>query len=345
MRFKKSMAGFIAFAGITVLIFDAKAAIIGAREGLDLCLQTVVPSLFPFFIFTNLLTTTVMGHPIPALKWLGRLCGIPSGAESLLLIGMLGGYPVGAQCISQSYHSRQLCKEDAHRLLGFCSNAGPSFIFGILGTAFSMHISIWLLWLIHIASALVTGILLPGKNHQSSCSVSRQEPSLPAALRNSVAAIAIVCGWIILFKTILSFFAKWFLWLLPNLAQVIFTGVLELTNGCCLLPSVPNEAVRFVICSAFLSLGGACVSMQTVSVTGSLGTGLYFPGKIFQTFLSILLAIPTASVLYPDQRELILQLLPFSAAAVVPFVLLFLRKKGKIAVAFPGFLVYNKKKC
>lgn len=345
MKLKKLITGLFALATISVLILDAKTAIKGTGEGLALCLQTVIPSLFPFFVFTNLLTTTVTGHRIPALGWLGRLCGIPSGAESLLMIGFLGGYPVGAQCISQAYRSGQLSKEDAHRLLGFCSNAGPSFIFGILGSMFTLHLSVWLIWLIHIASSLITGILIPGKDKQNSCNVTKQNPSLPIALKNSVAALAVVCGWILLFKTILSFFTRWFLWLLPNSVQVILTGVLELTNGCFLSADISYEAVRFVICSAFLSFGGICVAMQTISVTGSLGTGWYFPGKILQSFLSILLAIPTASIVYVDQAEHILNLLPFVAILFVSYLPLFLRKKGKIDVAFPKILVYNKEKC
>ena len=345
MRLKKLITGLFAITAISVLILDAKTAITGAGEGLALCIQTVIPSLFPFFVFTNLLTASVTGHRIPALRRLGQFCGIPTGAESLLVVGILGGYPVGAQCISQAYRSGQLTKENARRLLGFCSNAGPSFIFGILGSLFSLRISVWLIWLIHIASALITGILIPGKDEQSTCNVCKQNPSLPTALKNSVTALSMVCGWIILFKTILSFLRRWFLWLLPNSAQVILTGVLELTNGCFLLTNIPWEAIRFVIGSTFLSLGGVCVAMQTISVTGSLGTGWYFPGKILQSILSILLAIPAASIVYPDQADHILKVIPLAITVFVTYFLLFLRKKGKLTVAFPRILVYNKEKC
>ena len=37
--------------GMLVLILDSKTALAGAREGIDLCIRTVIPSLFPFFLF------------------------------------------------------------------------------------------------------------------------------------------------------------------------------------------------------------------------------------------------------------------------------------------------------
>jgi hypothetical protein len=100
-----------------------------------------------------------------------------------------------------------------------------------------------------------------------------------------------------------------------------------------------------VICSALLGLGGICVAMQTISVTGSLGTGWYFRGKILQCILSIVLAVPTAAIMYPSQIENIMRLLPVAGILLVSYLPLFLRKKGKIAVAFPKILVYNKEKC
>ena len=42
--------GISAAVGLLVLIFDSSLAIQGAREGVELCLRTVIPSLFPFFV-------------------------------------------------------------------------------------------------------------------------------------------------------------------------------------------------------------------------------------------------------------------------------------------------------
>ena len=150
-----------ASAAMLVLILDGKTALTGASEGIGICLNTLIPSLFPFFLLSILLTGALGEQDIPLLRPVAKLCRIPNGAESLLAIGLLGGYPVGAQNVALAYRSGQLSKEQAARMITFCNNAGPAFIFGILGSIFSFPAVPWLLWTIHIISALLVGISLP----------------------------------------------------------------------------------------------------------------------------------------------------------------------------------------
>ena len=90
------------------------------------------------------------------------------------------------------------------------------------------------------------------------------------------------------------------LWIAESNLITFIAGILELSNGCILLTQIHSEAVRFILCSGFLSFGGICVLMQTASVTDSLGLGLYIPGKIIQTAISILTASIAVFVIYPD---------------------------------------------
>lgn len=281
------LCGFI----MLLLILDAKTALSGAKEGINLCLQAVLPSIFPFLIISQLLTGRLSGRSIPLLRPIGKLCGIPEGAESIFLLGLLGGYPVGAQSVSDAWKQGSISQKDAHRLLGFCSNAGPAFLFGMFGPLFSSDYIPWILWLIHIISALTVGMVLPGKAH-SFCSLPGHTPdTLPKALERSIRIISVICGWVIAFRVILAILNRWLLWFIPLEYQVLLTGLLELSNGCHSLRAISCEATRFIISSVIISAGGLCVGMQTVTVTADLGTGKYFPGKILQSLLSIVIAL------------------------------------------------------
>ena len=77
------------FAAILILIFDSKTALLGAREGLTLCSYTVIPSLFPFLVLSILLTDALSGSSLRLFKPIGKLCKMPEGSESLILIGLL----------------------------------------------------------------------------------------------------------------------------------------------------------------------------------------------------------------------------------------------------------------
>ena len=294
------LSGLFAAAGMLALILDSRTALAGAAEGIDLCIRTVIPALFPFFLLSVILTGSAFGLELPLLRPIGKLCSIPRGAESILLTGLLGGYPVGAQCVSQAYAAGQLRKEDAERMLGFCSNAGPAFLFGMTGQLFQNKAVPFLLWGIHIASALITGTILPGRSTGNALPAPARKPQAGQALTKSIKITASVCGWVVIFRIVIAFARRWFLWLFPVTVQVIFTGILELTNGYLELIAVENESLRFILASCFLSFGGLCVGLQTVSVTADAGLSLrhYFPGKLTQTAVSASLSAITAGFLF-----------------------------------------------
>lgn len=300
----KIWTGIAAAAAMLILILDTKTAIAGAKEGIILCLFTVIPTLFPFFVLSGLINSAFVGRQLAILKPLGKLCGIPSGTESLLLLGLIGGYPVGAQGVYQAYENGQITKADAKRMLGFCNNAGPAFIFGMGSALFASKAIPRVLFLIHTGSAILTGILLPGKSRVDARIGASQPLTLPQALERGVRIMGNVCGWVILFRVILSFCQRWFLWLLPKEAQVLLVGIFELSNGCVALHSIPSQGTKFLMCASFLSLGGLCVAMQTVSAVKELGSGMYFPGKLLQTAISTLLASFAQPILFQNEDAL-----------------------------------------
>ncbi len=290
---KQRILGTGAFLAMLVLTLDGKTAVQGAHDGVLLCIKTVIPSLFPFFMLSNLITSSYIGMPVRLLHTIGRVCRIPGGMESILIPAFLGGYPVGAQNIAQAWRQGQIPKTEAERLLGFCNNAGPSFLFGMAACLFPNAGAAWLLWGIQIVAALITARMLPEGNRYSGCILQRSV-SLTDILKSAINAMASVCGWIILFRVVIEFMERWILWLLPVPAKVTTVGLLELANGCMRLFEIEDLRLRFVICSGMLAFGGLCVLMQIVSSIHGLSLKYFFCGKCLQTVLSILLAAGTA---------------------------------------------------
>ena len=311
---KKVLTAIFAGLGMLVLILDSKTALSGGMAGVEICIRTVIPSLLPFFVLSVLLTSTLPGLQMKLLRPIGRFCKMPAGSEPLLLLGLLGGYPAGAQAICQTYAAGQLSRKDAHRLLGFCNNAGPSFLFGIASMAFPHSWMPWVLWAIHILSAIFTGFLLPGQACKDVKLAEGQRMNISQAVEQAVRVMGKVCSWIILFRIILAFCDRWFLWYFPVTIRVILCGILELANGCLQLGSISSLPLRFCVCSAILSLGGISVTMQTLSVTGSLGIGQYFPGKLIQCAVSLILSL---LIVYPQH---------FPVAALLTLLFLLLLK-------------------
>ena len=287
MKHRQLAIGIGSSLGMIALILDGHTALEGARLGIDLCLKTVIPSLFPFFVLSSMLTGAFFDTQLHHFKFLSRIFNIPSGSESILIPGFLGGYPVGAQCIADSYQKGLLSQNEAQRMLGFCSNAGPAFLFGMVGPLFPSPWMVWCLWGIHIVSALLTAQVLARKENSGSAVASAQQPTFSKTLYASLRAMVTVCGWVVLFRVAIQFLKQWILWIFPVNTQVLLIGLLELANGCCELKLVEDVAIRFLICSGILSFGGLCVTMQTMSVIGDLSIKSYLLGKILQTAFSL----------------------------------------------------------
>lgn len=280
--------GFAAMAGMLILIFDSATAFSGAVQGVDLCIRTVIPALFPFILICSWLMNGLKNEKMPILRWLGMIIGVPDGAEMVLLPAFLGGYPVGAQSVFQAYSAGIISRDTAQKMLSFCSNVGPAFIFGMLTVKFGHTRDVWLLWLIQLSSIMGVAVLTTLSEKHAVCQkdIKMDERGMGSAIN----AMSKICGWVVFFKVVTAIIDKRVLWRIPILARVITIGLLELTNGCAMLGEIENEAIRFVVCSGLLSFGGICVTAQTASVCGELSIGNYIKGKSLQTLFSVCLS-------------------------------------------------------
>ena len=134
-----------------------------AHDALVLCAQTVIPSLFPFFVLSSLLVQSdvprLLSRAMAGVMY--PLFGVSGAGASALILGLLGGYPVGARTVAELYGRGEIAREEAEQLLAFCNNSGPGFFLGVCGTAvFGSARAGMYLYLIHVGAALVTGVLL-----------------------------------------------------------------------------------------------------------------------------------------------------------------------------------------
>lgn len=338
MKLKKVLSLSVTALAMVLMILDTEMAFYSANEGVDICLRTIVPSLFPFFFLSGIINSALIGTNSPFLRPISTLCRIPAGAESLMILGLIGGYPVGASAVHSAYSAGSIKRNSAQRMLSFCNNAGPAFIFGILSPLFENKLSIWVLWIIHISSAIVVSMLLPAEKTEKCMQAGRQSITLTQALQLAIRNTATVCGWVILFRIVIGFFNRWFLWLFPKQWQVLLCGLLELSNGCISLSLISSDGLRFVVASVLLAFGGICVAMQTTSVIGDLSSKGYWLGKIMQTSLSLLFSGIAQNFLFKESA------IHFPFILCIPGALALTYPILKKTVAFPKNMRYNREK-
>ena len=297
MRQQRLLTGLFSGLGIFFLILDRPTALSGAGEGLKLSLQTVIPGLFPFFFLTALLSSS-----LGSCRWmkpLGMLMGVPENCTSLLIPAFLGGYPIGAKTVADCCNSHSIDKETGKRLLFFCSNAGPAFLFGVLPAVLPEKWMILSLWGIHIITAILISLWIPAVREDPGKAPGNALIKPSQAMTSAVRASALVSGWIICFRILIAAADHWVLWRLPQWSQVFAAGLIELTAGCSRLSCIPSVELRFVFAAGFLGFGGLCISMQTASVLGGLPIKPYIIGKLLHGTLSMLLALSVITHTWP----------------------------------------------
>ena len=296
----------LAVLGMIILVLDTRTAVKGASEGIASCISTVIPSLLPFIFLSCWLNGPAAGVGYRIPYGIAKIVGVPEGAGTILISAVLGGYPAGAQAVRAAYDNGCIRKTDAERILAYCNNAGPAFIFGITGHLFSHPFAPWLLWSIHIISAFMVSLIFRPRGESVCGDLIPAKHSGDMALYTA-RIMCTICVWVIIFRVLMAYLDVWIGTWMPTSVRAVLVGALELVNGCCSLPRVTDARIRFVILSGMLAFGGVCVTMQTISVLKGLSIRCYLKGKMMQTVFSIVLSV---SLVYHQWYMLTVLLIP-----------------------------------
>ena len=273
------------------LLARGQAVSAALAEGVQVCLRVLVPSLFPFLVFSGMAAATglmeELGRGLDPV--MGRLFRLPGCCGSIWLIGALGGYPLGVRATVDLYRAGGLDQKSATRLLGFCACCGPGFLLNTAGLAVFDSVKTGLFLLaIHWIVSLLCGFLLTRdltlQHHYSTASQTFAEP-IPAftgAVRGAIRSCAVICGFFLFFRGLLA--------LLPAGTPVWVQGFLEMSCGITALSGLPRD---LPLAAAMLGWGGLSVHFQAMDLLGNtgLGTGYYWVGKLLHGAASGLLCL------------------------------------------------------
>ncbi len=299
------------------LILSPAEAVSAGRDGVTLCLETVIPSLFPFFVLSGFVVR--MNFAQRAGRFLSPVMrpvfGVSGAGAVPLILGFVGGYPVGAKTTAEMYSSGQCSRRDAVKMLFFVSNTGPAFIIGVAGAAVFRSVKLgFILYGCHIAAALLTGLVSRIFRRKSSAESASPVPAVPpappassaftGAVVSSVTAILNVCGFVVLFTVIIRLMEVYnvtaflirllsFTGLSPVLSGKLIAGFMELTTGIWSLSDISsNLTFSFTAAAFMLGWGGLAVHCQAASFLSESGLPVspYICGKLVHGTISAVIA-------------------------------------------------------
>jgi len=283
-----------------IILLNPESALRYSKNALLMIEEILIPSLFPFFVCSGLLIYSGLAETLSLkisfiMKPLFNING--SGAAAVVL-GLLSGYPLGAQTAIKLYKNGSLTKTECERLMAFSNNSGPLFIMGTVGLSiFKSQKAGIILYICHILSALTVGIIFRFYKREDVLSLNKEKNPAKSkslgeiyknALSDSIKSIAFVSGTVLFFSVILNITAD----LLPDSIFSDFLVLLgEVTTGIKRVSASQLDFIRKLLLSA-LSVGfaGLSVHLQVISIAYGKGISLkpYLMGKFMHAIFAVL---------------------------------------------------------
>lgn len=305
------------------LVIFSNTNLSAAKNGLVLWANSIVPSLFPFFVATELLSHTNFTYYLGKIlnKFIKPIFNVRGEGSFAFIMGIISGYPIGAK-IAANFRQNGICtKEECERLLSFTNNSGPLFIIGTVGITMFGNSTIGILLLVtHLLASITVGFIFRFWKYNVNSQVIRNNSYINSkdnitlsnlggiigtSITSSINTILLIGGFVVLFSVIISILqTSQLLDVFANCLNPIFnllhipekfstgfiSGILELTNGLNIICNIPekNLSINIIMASFLLGLGGISILLQVWSTIAKTDLSIkpYILGKLLHACIS-----------------------------------------------------------
>lgn len=287
-----------------MLLFPKKV-LADSLAGLDLWFHTVLPSLLPFMILSNVLigANVVSQLMRPFSGFFRHVLGLSPEGGYAWLLGLFCGFPMGARLTGDMYRQHRISREEAGYLLTFANQSSPMFLstyvvlHGLGDSTLTLPV-----FVIFYASAFLTSLVFRIRSRRFGLPPSKPKKEVPeqtsygnlldTSIMNGFEIITRLGGYIILFSILAGIVLQ-----LPaplRTAAPFLSGLTEITTGTHTISgtTLPLQ-VKFtaiVCCTAF---GGFSTVAQTSCMLNGTGLSIftYLKGKLVNAAVAGLLCL------------------------------------------------------
>lgn len=295
----------------------------GAKNGLLLWFNVVLPTLFPFMTLSLFMTKTSLCHKLSRLcpAPVRKILGVSSAGVYPVIMGLLSGFPVGAKIVNTLYQEKQISRKEANYLLCLAGNISPMFLTTYIGEhclhlGSKRYLLLPVLYISAFASANILKHFIFSRYNEDGPDMQEKTLAAPAspdyqtqkpvensphrltaitalnqAVSDSLCTLAVVGGYIMLF----SLLGNVILCLMPATPAAILTTVSEITTGSSYIRTITSFSPlqKIILLSSLSSFGGLSSVAQTGSVVTEPGLSLpcYVLGKVLQAVINAALCL------------------------------------------------------
>ena len=262
----------------------------------DIWFNTLVPSMFPMFILSDILINCNFTIYIPKkiVNFISKIFNISSSSVLIVFLSMISGFPTNAINIRNSFDNNMISKSEAEHLLLFNHFANPLFVLETVGTFYLNNNKYGIIILISlILGSFIIGILFRNKNHSTPVNyISKNDNCqnfgtiLSEAIKKCINSLLMISGTVTLFLILSTLIINVFN--LNNYIAILVQGTLEMTMATSFLSSLNiNDIVKVVLATSIIAFGGLSIHLQVISILDDkVGYRNYFIGRLFHALIS-----------------------------------------------------------
>lgn len=278
--------------------------------------DNVFPSLFPFFVLSELLINYGFIDLIGEIfkPFMNKVFKTKGVGAFVLIMSLISGFPSSAKYIRELYKQKLIDENEATKLLMFTHFSNPLFILGTISILFLNNKEVGLLILIcHYLGNFIIGILFrnyhPSIDEKTKISIKKTIDQISEkriknkksfgevvtnALLNSINTLILILGVVTMFLVITTIIDNNIN--INSFHQSILNGIIEMTQGLkyVSLEEIPLK-LKCIISTMIISFGGLSVHMQIISILSDTKIK-YFPfltARIIHALISSLLVFFT----------------------------------------------------
>lgn len=286
----------LSFTTLILILFNKSLISRTIITSFSIWFNTLVPSMFPMFILSDILINYnfTMYIPKQIVNFISKTFNISSQSVLIMFLSMISGFPTNAINIRNAYDSNMISKHEAEHLLLFNHFPNPLFILETVGTFYLNNNKYGIIILISlILGSFIISILFRNKNHSTPVNYISKNNNcqnfgsiLSEAIKKSINSLLMISGTVTLFLVLSTLIINVFN--LNSYISVLIQGILEMTMATSLLSSLNiSDILKVVFTTSIIAFGGLSIHLQVISILDDKIRYInYFIGRILHALIS-----------------------------------------------------------
>ncbi len=274
---------------IYLFISNPNIIIDSVNASLDIFINNIFVSLFPFFLLADILIN------YNYIYYLSKIFKFKY--SYIILMSMISGLPSNAKYISNLLDNNQISTHDAEILLSITFFPNPMFVIGTVGTIMMNNTKLGIILLINIyLSNLVLYIYYYNKLERKNITINTNQLAFPNLLKESILkninTLLVILGTIVLFILLSNIIFNYIK--LNPLIQSIIASLLEMTSGIKKISILSiNTNLKFILISTSLMFSGLSIITQALSILSdyNLNIKLILKNKLILILINLVLSL------------------------------------------------------